>query len=44
MVGPLDGKHMLALAYGFGFYTQLFKQCGTAQVIGVDISPEMLHI
>ena len=43
MLGPLDGKRVLDLACGFGIYTQLLKQHGAAQVIGVDISPEMLH-
>jgi toxoflavin synthase len=43
IVGLLDGKRVLDLACGFGFYTQLLKQHGAAQVTGVDISPEMLH-
>jgi toxoflavin synthase len=43
IVGLLDGKGVLDLACGFSFYTQLLKQYGAAQVIGVDISPEMLH-
>ena len=43
MVGPLDGKRVLDLAYGFGFYTLLLKQRGTAQAIGVDISPEIVR-
>jgi SAM-dependent methyltransferase len=42
-VGLLDGKRVLVLACGFGFSRQLLKQYGAAQVIGVDISPEMLH-
>ena len=32
------------LACGFGFYTQLLKQHGAAQVLGVDISPEMIRL
>ena len=32
------------LACGFGFYTRLLKQHGAAQVIGVDISPEMIRL
>jgi toxoflavin synthase len=43
MLGPLDGTRMLDLACGFGLYTQLLKQHGAAQVIGVDISPEMVR-
>ena len=44
MVGALDGQHAMDLACGFGFYTQLLKQHGAAQVIGVDISPEMIRL
>jgi SAM-dependent methyltransferase len=44
MVGALDGKSVLDLACGFGFYTRLLKQHGAAQVLGVDISPEMIHL
>src|SRR5262249_41633123 len=44
MVGPLDGKRVLDLACGFSFYTRLLKQHGAAQVIGVDISPEMIRL
>ena len=32
------------VACGFGFYTRLLKQRGAAQVIGVDISPEMVRL
>jgi toxoflavin synthase len=44
MTGPLEGRRVLDLACGFGFYTQLFKQRGAAEVIGVDISPEMVRL
>jgi ubiquinone/menaquinone biosynthesis C-methylase UbiE len=44
MVGALDEKSVLDLACGFGFYTRLLKQHGAAQVLGVDISPEMIHL
>src|SRR5499426_1523728 len=44
MVGALDGKCVMDLACGFGFYTRLLKQHGAAQVIGVDISSEMIHL
>jgi alkanesulfonate monooxygenase SsuD/methylene tetrahydromethanopterin reductase-like flavin-dependent oxidoreductase (luciferase family) len=33
MVGALDGKCVLDLACGFGFYTRLLKQHGAAQAI-----------
>ena len=42
MVGPLCGKSVMDLACGFGFYTRLLKQRGAAQVVGVDISPDIL--
>jgi SAM-dependent methyltransferase len=44
MVGTLDGKRVLDLACGFGFYTRLLKRHGAAQVIGIDISPEMIRL
>ena len=44
MVGPLAGKRVLDLACGFGFYTRLLKQHGAAEVIGIDISPEMVRL
>jgi ubiquinone/menaquinone biosynthesis C-methylase UbiE len=44
MVGELTGKRVLDLACGFGFYTRLLKQRGAMQVIGVDISPEMVRL
>jgi SAM-dependent methyltransferase len=44
MVGPLEGKRVLDLACGFGYYTRRLKQRGAAQVIGVDISPEMIRL
>ena len=44
MVGALDGKRVMDLACGFGFYTRLLKQHGAAQVLGVDISPEMIRL
>jgi toxoflavin synthase len=44
MVGALEGKRVLDVACGFGFYTQLLKQRGAAQVTGIDISPEMIRL
>jgi SAM-dependent methyltransferase len=44
MVGALDGQRILDLACGVGFYTRLLKQLGAAQVVGVDISPEMIRL
>lgn len=44
MVGALEGKHVLDVACGFGFYTRLLKQRGATQVTGIDISPEMIRL
>jgi len=44
MVGALEGKRVLDVACGFGFYTRLLKQRGAAQVTGIDISPEMIRL
>lgn len=44
MVGVLKGKRVLDIACGFGFYTRLLKQRGAAQVIGVDLSAEMIRL
>jgi toxoflavin synthase len=44
MVGELAGQRVLDLACGFGFYTRQLKRRGAAQVVGVDISPEMVHL
>ena len=44
MVGALDGQRVLDLACGDGFYTRRLKQHGAVQVIGVDISPEMIRL
>jgi toxoflavin synthase len=44
MVGALEDRRVLDVACGFGFYTRLLKQRGAAQVIGVDISPEMIRL
>ena len=44
MVGDLAGQRVLDLACGFGFYTRQLKQRGATQVVGVDISPEMVRL
>ena len=43
MTGPLRDKRVLDMACGFGFFTRLLKQQGAAQVLGIDISPEMVQ-
>ncbi len=44
MAGPLAGTRVLDLACGFGFYTRLLKHHGAAEVLGIDISPEMVRL
>ena len=44
MVGSVDGQQILDLACGAGFYARLLKQQGAGQVMGVDLSPEMIRI
>jgi SAM-dependent methyltransferase len=44
MVGTLARQRVLDLACGFGFYTRLLKQRGATQVVGVDLSPEMIRL
>lgn len=35
---------MVVLACGKGFYTRLFRQRGTAEVVGVDLSEGMIDL
>ena len=44
MVGALHGERVLDLACGTGFHTRRLKQLGAGQVMGVDISPEMIRL
>ncbi|MDJ0464328.1 class I SAM-dependent methyltransferase [Streptomyces sp. H27-C3] len=42
MVGDVRGKSVLDLASGTGFYSREFRRRGAAEVLGVDISGEMV--
>ncbi|MGW0464716.1 class I SAM-dependent methyltransferase [Streptomyces sp. NPDC003027] len=42
MVGDVSGKDILDLACGTGFYSREFKRRGAADVLGIDISVEMI--
>ena len=44
MLGEVQGKSVLDLACGEGFYTRKIKQAGAAEVTGVDISTEMIRL
>jgi SAM-dependent methyltransferase len=42
LTGLVEGRAILDLACGTGFYSRLLKQLGAARVIGVDISEAMI--
>jgi len=42
MVGDVSGKSVLDVACGTGFYSREFKRRGATDVLGVDISVEMI--
>jgi toxoflavin synthase len=42
LAGRIEGRAVLDLACGTGFYARLFKQWGAARVAGVDISEAMI--
>ncbi|NEO40915.1 MAG: alpha/beta fold hydrolase [Moorea sp. SIOASIH] len=43
-LGNIQGKKILDLGCGAGFYTQLLKKKGAAKIVGVDISEEMIRV
>ncbi len=44
MLPDLDGLRVLDLACGDGFYTRRIRKAGAAQVIGIDVSAEMIRL
>jgi ubiquinone/menaquinone biosynthesis C-methylase UbiE len=44
LIGDLNGKRILDLACGEGFYTRQLKKYGASRVVGVDISPQMIAL
>lgn len=44
LAGDLRGLKVADLACGSGHYTRKLQAAGAAQVVGVDISPEMVAI
>ncbi|MFI0786217.1 class I SAM-dependent methyltransferase [Streptomyces lydicus] len=44
MVGDVRGKSVLDLASGTGFYSREFKRRGATEVLGIDISGEMIAV
>ena len=44
LAGDVRGARVLDLACGDGFYTRRFKALGAAEVLGVDVSAEMIAL
>ncbi|GAA2497055.1 class I SAM-dependent methyltransferase [Streptomyces gobitricini] len=44
LVGDVSGKSVLDLACGTGFYSREFKRRGATDVLGIDISGEMVAV
>jgi SAM-dependent methyltransferase len=44
LIGPLQGQSVLDLACGEGHYTRLIKAWGAGDVVGVDLSPDMIDL
>ncbi|MET9320457.1 class I SAM-dependent methyltransferase [Streptomyces sp. NPDC003038] len=44
MVGDVRGKSILDLACGTGFYSREFRRRGAGEVLGIDISGEMVSV
>jgi toxoflavin synthase len=42
LAGQLEGRKVLDLACGAGFYSRLLKEWGAARVVGVDVSGAMI--
>jgi SAM-dependent methyltransferase len=42
LAGQIQGRSVLDLACGTGFYSRLFKQWGAARIVGVDVSEAMI--
>ncbi|MFG2335305.1 class I SAM-dependent methyltransferase [Streptomyces yangpuensis] len=44
LVGDVSGRSVLDLASGTGFYSREFRRRGAAEVLGIDISGEMIAV
>ena len=44
LIGDLNGRSVLDVACGEGFYTRLLRQRGGTRVCGVDLSPGMIEL
>jgi ubiquinone/menaquinone biosynthesis C-methylase UbiE len=43
-IGDLNGKSVLDLACGEGFYSRILKERGAAEVTGIDLSEKMIEL
>lgn len=44
LIGDVNGKSVLDIACGEGFYTRMLRQRGAARVVGVDLSQGMVDL
>ncbi|THA86556.1 class I SAM-dependent methyltransferase [Streptomyces sp. A0592] len=44
LVGDVRGRSVIDLASGTGFYSREFKRRGAAEVLGIDVSGEMISV
>ena len=44
VLGDIRGQQVLDMACGDGFYTRLLKQAGASDVMGIDVSAEMIRL
>jgi len=43
-IGKIKGKKIIDLGCGDGFFTREIKELGASEVLGVDLSPEMIRL
>lgn len=43
-LGNLEGKKVLDVACGEGFYARKLRQCGASEVVGIDLSESMIRL
>src|SRR6185295_11367496 len=43
-IGSLEGKKVLDVACGEGFYTRKLRQAGADEVLGIDLSEAMIQL
>ena len=43
-LGNVEGKKVLDVACGEGFYARKLKQCGASEVVGIDLSEAMIRL